>query len=186
VTTTLYTTALPRTFVADPDNVDLVHVTTMGLYRDADLPGEPGARRAGANILWASDDDKIIVRADLPATNVPAGGRTWEIVYDPQQGQRVGFKTTVDAVARVRGKDVPVGDAGSWFLRKVEGILTDVDIQDIQFRNARRRGGSLTLTTITGDATIADPDAVEKLLREGLGRSKAFGCGFFHVWSPGS
>lgn len=177
----IYATVIPFNSLADPTDADAVHVATMGLYRAATLPGEVGARRAGANILWQVTAEGVLVTSDLPATDVPAGASTYTFDETVRAGEQVRFTATVDAVARVRGRDTPVSDVGAWFLRKTDGALEGVTIEEVTFAPVRRRGGGLSQTTIEGTATVADPAAVTSYIQEGLGRSKAFGCGMFRL-----
>ena len=175
---TTHSTFIPLAAVAHPSDADAVHRLTMGLFRSATLPGEPGERRAGANILWRREQDGILVTSDLAATDLPDGAASWTTeTTDFAAGQKVRFVATVDAVARVRGRDIPVSDVTKWFMDKAFDAFIVIQFQSVGSVTALRRGARLEQITLTGEAHVANPTELARLLREGIGRSKAFGCG---------
>lgn len=175
--TTRYVTILPSDLVPDAADADAVHRQTMSLYASATLPGKPGERRSGSNILWRREADGLLVTADLPATDLPAGARASVITRHFAAGDQVHFTATFDATVRVKGRDFPAPDPGEWFHRKAADALTRIRLNEVRTATSRRRGARFEQVTVTGTATVADTATFERLLREGIGRSKAFGCG---------
>lgn len=179
---TIHSTFLPDALIDDPTDADAVHTQTMALFTSTTLPGEEGARRAGANILWRRERGGILVTSDLPASDVPAGAEVWtQQLPNLQAGQQVQFVATVDAVARVKGHSRRVSDVAGWFGRKVAGVLDDVSITWIGASPSYRRGAPLDQTFIVGSAQVRSAEILTRWAREGFGRSKAFGCGMFEV-----
>lgn len=176
---TTHVTLLPLDVASDPTDADAVHKLTMALFEDVTLPAD--GPRAGANILWRLEPDCIRVTSDIPATTLPEGATasTEETVH--VRGQKVRFIATVDAIVRVRGRNVPVTDTDAWFKAKVQGTLDDVNIQGFGTTEVRRRGATMEQVTLAGEATVTDPDRLGALLRTGVGRSKTFGCGLMTV-----
>lgn len=176
-----HVTSLPGVLIPDITDADALHKQTMGLYASTVLPGAPGERRAGANILWRVEPGGVTVYSDLPASDVPEGARTYTLTSTHRTGDRVTFMATVDATVRVRGREFPAEDPGTWFEKRVEGALHDVRIISFNELHARRRGARLTQVDMHGTAVVTDAAALDVLLQSGVGRSKAFGCGAMEV-----
>jgi hypothetical protein len=176
---------IPHALAGDLLDADHLHTFTMSLFRSAQLPGDEGERRAGANILWAVQPDGFIVTSDLPATDAPTAASQREIRTDYAPDARVRFSTVLDAVARVRGRDTAVTDVRGWTTDKLAPALTDLDITGHGSVHLARRGTRLTHQHLAGTASVVDPDALAVLLRAGVGRSKAFGCGMLRVQELG-
>jgi len=180
-TTTRYFTLLPHGLIDDPSDADAIHKQTMALYTSADLPGEPGSRRSSSNILWRHEAAGIVVSADLPASDVPEGARSLVNVTEYNAGDKLAFAVTFDAIVRVRGRDLRTLDAGEWFTRKAASALGDISIDHLHGSRVMRRGHHLEHVSAAGTATVQDEDALDRLLRVGVGRSKTFGCGLLTV-----
>lgn len=180
-TTTRHFTLLPHELIDDLTDADAIHKQTMALYASTDLPGEPGARRSGANILWRHEASGIAVSADLPATDVPEGARGMVHTSEVTEGDDIVFSVTVDAVVRVRGRDIPAPDATTWFERKLDDVLGGITIHQVRRRLVKRRNNPLEQVSIVGTATVVDAPSLARLLRVGVGRSKTFGCGLLTV-----
>lgn len=179
--TTTFSTVLPHAAAGDLLDADHLHRFSMSLFKSADLPGEEGARRSGANILWAVQPDGFIVTSDLPATDAPSGAARTQIRTDYAPGTRVRFSTVLDAVARVRGRDTAVTDVRGWAMSKLAPALTDLHITGHGSVHLARRGTRLAHQHLTGTASVVDTSALAVFVRAGVGRSKAFGCGMLRV-----
>jgi len=180
---TTHFTFLPIDLVDDPSDADAVHKQTMALFAGADLPGDEGMKRAGANILWRWERDGVIVSSDIEATDVPDGAQTWarDAELSFPAGSHIRFVATVDAVTRVRGKVRPVGDVTAWFADKVRAAFEVTSYQFVASSFARRRDARLEQVTVAGIGVVTDPAELARLTREGIGRSKAFGCGMLQA-----
>lgn len=163
--------------VPDLTDADDIHKRTMALFQGAVLPGEPGARRAGSNILWRREGGRIAVYSDLAATTLPRAAQRLLIDPDLVQDAVVSFTATVDASVRVRGRWHPAPDPGEWFEKRVAGALRSIHITGFEEFRVTRRGAPLTQVALHGTAVVHNLDAVLELMRTGLGRSKTFGCG---------
>lgn len=179
--TTLHATFIPGSAITDAENADAVHKLTMSLYRSADLPGEPGTRRAGTNILWRRQDGGVLVTADIPATDLPDGASTFRIHTDFEDGDEVTFAVTFDPIARVRGRDRRVSDIDGWFVRHLGDVLTGITLEAESGTVGYRRGGPIRQMTYGGSAIVADAEKLRELVRRGVGRSKSFGCGMVEI-----
>jgi len=181
--TTRHLTFLPHHLIPDITDADHIHKLTMALYASADLPGEPGARRSGSNILWRRSLHGVTVSADIPATDAPGELSSTIAVTDFRAGEGVEFVVTVDPTVRVRGREYPAQDVGAWFKRKTEGALEHIRVDRLHAFTVHRRGRRFDQITVVGTATVASEEALDRLLREGVGRSKTFGCGLLTVES---
>jgi len=180
-----YCTHLPAKLIPDPSDADAVHQQTMALFTSATLPGEPGARRAGANILWRAEHTGVLVVSDIEPTDVPEPATVWtrDSRIPVATGDEVEFIATVDAVTRVRGRTRLVDDIPAWFQRKVGDAFTVTRLRSITASRAHRRGAALEPVTIVGTGRVVNGDQVNRYRREGVGRSKAFGCGLMEVFT---
>ncbi|MBK5237784.1 MAG: type I-E CRISPR-associated protein Cas6/Cse3/CasE [Actinomycetales bacterium] len=172
-----------------------LHRVVMGFFASADLPGESTEKRLSRNILFRVDetgDGKVVlVRSDVAPTNLPPGAKTKEVETDsPQVGTPVRFRMTVNAIHRSRPENpstkrgkgsTPVDDIDAWVTGRLHDALDDITV----FTHDRSVGTSgkapLQLDAINGYATVNDVDALEAHLRQGVGRSKAFGCGLLTI-----
>lgn len=178
--TTRHLTLLPAELIDDPADADAIHKQTMALF-DTDLPGEADARRSASNILWRRAHGGVLVSSDVPASVLPDGAEALVRTQEYHSGERVTFVATIDATVRVRGRDFPAEDVDGWFQRKTRGALEDITFQGVRVTAARRRGHSLDQIAVAGTATVTDEQVLDRLLREGVGRSKTFGCGMLSV-----
>lgn len=178
--TTRHLTLIPQELIPDSSDADAIHKQTMALF-DSDLPGDPRARRSTSNILWCRSNGGVLVSSDVPATNLPDGAEATIRDVDYQSGQKVTFVTTIDATVRVRGREFPAEDVHGWFQQKTTGALDDIVFRAVRATAARRRGHTLDQISIIGTATVRDEATLDRLLREGVGRSKTFGCGLLTV-----
>jgi CRISPR system Cascade subunit CasE len=76
-----------------------------------------------------------------------------------------------------------------WVARKLEGALADVALNNHQRQvlGADRRGRktgtgpTVQVDTVDGVGYVEDPAKLERLLREGVGRAKSYGCGLLSI-----
>lgn len=81
-------------------------------------------------------------------------------------------------------------DVLTWFERigEAKGLrIEDTETETVQRvidipRKRKREGFILTLTSFTAVATVIDSGRFERALTQGIGDSKAYGCGYIHVW----
>lgn len=172
-----------------------LHRFVMGFFQSVQLPGEPNQKRLASNILFRVDElpsgKILLVQSDVAPTNLPRGARTKSVpTQRPPAGTPVRFRLTANAIHRSRPSDpsikrgtgtTPIEEIAEWLTNKVVDALEEVTI----FRHDRSVATSgrapLQLDAIDGYALVKDGDALAALLRAGIGRSKAFGCGLMTV-----
>lgn len=157
------------------------HEDVMSLF-PAVLPGSEDRRRSANGILFGVHGETVVVRSsvrptrDVPGLVTTAEGRT------PGAGRRVHFTVTLNAVRRRKSGGVtPVDDVGSWFAEKAAGALASVDIARHTLEQTHSGRSNLKIDTLTGTATVTDPEALSHLLRHGIGRAKSYGAGLLLV-----
>jgi CRISPR system Cascade subunit CasE len=174
-----YLTMIPADTLRTGDKT--IHQTVMSFF-PAELPGDPAARRAGSNILFTLDNDSLLIRSDIAPTRAPANARTLLATAVPETGTVVRFRLTVNAVRRGRSGGVtPVDDIETWIAAKLSPALSELTV--LRHARALRHTGDtpLQVDTLDGQAVIADDAELETLLRAGVGRAKAYGCGLMLV-----
>jgi CRISPR system Cascade subunit CasE len=172
-----------------------LHRLVMAMFQSVDLPGEPNAKRASSNILFRVDEAPtgkvLLIRSDVAPTNLPRSAKTKSVPWQmPETGTAIRFRLTANAIRRTRpatpevkrGVGIsPVEDVAEWVANKLAGALTDVTL----FRHDRSvvtsGKSALQLDAVDGYALAQDPDTLQRLLKTGVGRSKAFGCGLLTI-----
>jgi CRISPR system Cascade subunit CasE len=76
-------------------------------------------------------------------------------------------------------------DQIGWLSRKLSGsaALVDTDVVQSETLHFRRHGtaGKIVTLTFTGYLRVADPEVMRRLLAEGVGPAKSFGCGLLSL-----
>lgn len=141
-------------------------------------------------------------RPPVPADGISLLG-TREFHPQPEVNQRLGFVLTANVVktitdtARDAKPDkkseksrVPLireEDRRDWLRRKLEASV-DVETAEVlahpplYFRKGGY-GGKIATCTFEGVLRVKEPDSLKKLLENGIGPAKAFGCGLLLVRS---
>lgn len=158
-------------------DADELHRLTMSLWASADLPGEAGEKRAGANILWMRSQNGVLTTGDIAPTDIPEDAAELDIELVFSEGDTVSVTVVADTVARVRGRAVPVSDPVEWLRARTSHSAELVSAEVLGQYRDRRRGAGLSQVAILARFTVTDENAFAELLRAGVGRSKAFGCG---------
>ncbi|WP_166787002.1 type I-E CRISPR-associated protein Cas6/Cse3/CasE [Cryobacterium sinapicolor] len=172
-----------------------LHRLVMGLFQSANLPGETNEKRATSNILFRVDEAStgkvLLVRSDIAPTNLPRGAQTKAV---PQQvleaGEAIRFRLTANAIRRSRPvtPDVkrgvgisPVENVAEWVTNKLAGAVEDVTLFSHNRSVVTSGKSALQLDIVDGYGLVHDPEVLQQLLKTGVGRSKAFGCGLLTV-----
>jgi CRISPR system Cascade subunit CasE len=163
-----------------------LHQSVMSLFPEA-LPGPGSHRRATSRILFRSESlenaPRLLVQSAVP----PSAGITKDITEHIQ-----GFNNGDEAMLRVQMNTVickarsntrvpvPADELENWFHERFEGIA-DAKVLDVrQLRLNLRKGGRLVpLATAVFDvhARISNSLRFHDVLRSGIGRGRAYGCG---------
>ncbi|TFD45940.1 type I-E CRISPR-associated protein Cas6/Cse3/CasE [Cryobacterium frigoriphilum] len=172
-----------------------LHRLVMAMFQSANLPGEPNEKRAASNILFRIDEAPtgkvLLIRSDIAPTNLPRGAKTKAVPWQmPEAGAAIRFRLTANAIRRTRpvtpavkrGVGMsPVDDVADWMTNKLAGALDDVTLFSHDRSVVTSGKSPLQLDAVDGYALVHDPEAVQHLLKTGVGRSKAFGCGLLTI-----
>ena len=194
----LYLSRIPLDHVVLRSHRDLrdrgrVHRSVMSIF--GDLGGDQHARSRGS-VLFRIDEDRFcvlvqsavapvrndVVTAKLPdLSGLPAGmpARARVCVNAVTTKNR-----TRDGKTRQYREAVPEREAVDWIAGRLDG-LTLVGVRD-QRREVCRSGRSpLVLTTVDLDVIVTEPARLVPLVRDGIGRGRAYGGGLITL-APGS
>lgn len=172
-----------------------LHRLVMAMFQSANLPGEPNEKRAASNILFRVDEAPtgkvLLIRSDIAPTNLPRGAKTKAVPWQmPEAGAAIRFRLTANAIRRTkpvtpavkRGVGIsPVDDVAEWMTNKLAGALEDVTLFSHDRSVVTSGKSPLQLDVVDGYALVHDPEAVQHLLKTGVGRAKAFGCGLLTI-----
>lgn len=172
-----------------------LHRFVMGLFQSVELPGEPTQKRLASSILFRVDEVPsgkiLLVRSDVAPTNLPRGARTKSVPHQmPSAGTPVRFRITVNAIHRSRPSDPsikrgkgtsPIDEMAEWLTAKLADAVEEVTIFQHDRSVVTSGRAPLQLDAIDGYALVKDGAALAALMRTGVGRSKAFGCGLLTV-----
>lgn len=174
-------------------SVTAIHKAVMSMFPAA-LPGDDSRRRESAGILYRIDEDNrdktIIVQSHVPMSRATPGTRMRPVmggipVFDV--GQAVRFRTTVNAVRKKRSKivgAVPKDKLGTWVAQHagLDGLEIIGHTRNIsRVSREDERGFPVVVDTVEGVGSVVDPVLLARAMRDGIGRSRAFGCGLLTV-----
>lgn len=168
-----------------------LHRLVMGTFSSTQLPGKATEKRLSRNILFRVDDTSrgklLLIRSDVAPTNLPREATTKEVlVQSPPNRTPVRFRMTVNAIRRTR-PSAPTAKRGTgvssvdriaeWVTERLAVGLEDITVFNHDRSVVTSGRSPLQLDVIDGYGVIHDAAALEALIRAGVGRSKAFGCG---------
>lgn len=109
------------------------------------------------------------------------GKVTLEVQPDKPRQRRSGNGPVVAKKDRTRGIVAP-NDLPAWLAARLGDSVTNVTIVNHYrevYRTPSQRGRtrSLTIDTVDAIAEVNNPETLDRLRREGVGRSRAYGCG---------
>lgn len=187
---------------ADWTNPAEAHQAVMALYPRT-LAGSAAERRAHNQVLFRLDNlDGILtvfVQSSVIPEKIPPQARMMTVsdhAWRATAGDRVMFRVAVNPVTRRTVKS-PQSDGSvsrttvtgvvapdalvPWLAARTGRALGEMTVLD-HFRDtlvvregrARRK---LVIDTVDALAVVADSDAFDQLRRDGVGRSRAYGCG---------
>jgi CRISPR system Cascade subunit CasE len=175
------------------DDTDAVHRRVMALFDDA-LPGERDVR-ARAGILFRMEPlaARVLVQSNILLRDNLTGISTLE--FDPYlRSLQVGTKLLVRSkfnptmtVSTQRGgrthkarKALSGDSADEWLIRKLTG-LKDIGILGRDEGQEIAKGAPLRWVSTEFTAEVSEPELVRLLIRTGIGKAKAFGCGMLSI-----
>jgi CRISPR system Cascade subunit CasE len=170
------------------NDVDIVHKAIMSLY-DRRLPGPQQQRRATSEILYRIDTehDRILLQSAIPLARNDHGIRTTDLsgLLDRlHDGQHVAIRLDINAVrcqARTGKRlPIPIEDVSEWLEQKLEPALVNLDTQ-VAITVRRASGVPVHIAHVAGVATVNQSDELKRLIYDGIGRAKAYGCGLISV-----
>jgi CRISPR system Cascade subunit CasE len=175
--------------VRDWNDAEQIHKAVMSLFRE-DLPGPQHQRRATAEILYRVEHHaaRILLQSATAPAHSDYGIRTTHLsglATHLTAGTAVRFRLDINAVRCQAGTHrrtpVPDADLPQWAAARLHPALTAVTLLDQPVTVRRTDNSPLRVAHLTGTARINDPDALLGLIRSGVGRAKAYGCGLLSV-----
>lgn len=145
-----------------------------------------------ARVLWALPRrDLLIVQSDAPVRPSALKGIVGKShsaerptrLTGPVRLSLIGHPTQAVSQPGRRGRVTPLrmDQWEEWFRRRVGHAvdLADVAVQDLGPRSGIRHGVKVThrWVAFTAAGTVTDTDEMERLIVDGVGRGKAYGCG---------
>jgi CRISPR system Cascade subunit CasE len=171
------------------------HTAVMRLF--GNLGGTPAARAAN-HVLFrveanAAAEDGTIGRVLVQSTAIPTAegirvtsltpvlasyrtGTTVRLLLRANTVRTIN-RTDVNGTPRRHRARIPDQQLEGWLKDRLEGAA-DLHTPVLTEPGELRRGrAQLITTTFRADATVTDPHALARLVRDGVGRAKAYGCG---------
>ncbi|MDO4665074.1 MAG: type I-E CRISPR-associated protein Cas6/Cse3/CasE [Actinomycetaceae bacterium] len=200
-----YLTLLPLHLIPRPrshhkDTPNNRHRDVMSIF-----PVElQGRARADAGILFRLErlparPAAYLIRSNIrPHITNPDLAQQVQILEEKfgwlEGGVIVNFRLSVNAVVREgatrKTRPVPVqtGPAGGmgideWVAQKLASALDNVTVlnHNREVITEKQGGKTIQVDVVDGIAEIADPALLESLMKKGVGRAKAYGCGLLTV-----
>lgn len=140
---------------------------------------------------------KVLTQASIPPTGVRVPGITpigepFMVDLATQAGDQLDFRMIVHPTRSVRAEPDPttgrqgrgrkvtirsLPDLRDWVVRRFDGAATiNPDLSIGRYERAYEADQADSLL-IEGHLTVTNPDAMTQLLRDGIGRDRAYGCG---------
>ncbi len=175
------------------DDAEAVHRRVMGLF-PVDLPqDEARGARAAASILFRIElqatDPYVLVQSGVEPTDASLPRRPLaDFLAVVEPGRRLRFRTDVNAVrmkSRTRRLEaVALSDVPSWLAgtRLGEGFrgIEVATPGEFQVRRGKNKT-PVRVVRLDGLAVVRDAEAVERVVREGIGRARSYGCGLVSI-----
>lgn len=156
-------------------------------------------------VLWARpNQDTLVIRsaslpdmAEIPGVTTTSTTRTplpaantrveWALIANPSRATGPRDPATGRLIGRSKRVPLPEPEWAPWVRRKLAAAL---DFDQVEYTllpgwTGRPRDGrrpiTLTRVAFAGTATVTNQDALTRLLADGVGPGKAFGCGLLLV-----
>lgn len=166
-------------------NIHEIVLSREGQRRVRDLQEAHAVMLAAARgpALWAMPRCELLIaqadRFELPDAyvrerrahdvTVPAGSVRMSLIAHSVERHK--------SAERVLSGD----EAAAWLTRKLDGVIAidELSVEDMGDRRGKRQGMPLTLrwTAFYATGEVLDRGRLETLMRDGVGRAKAYGCG---------
>ncbi len=173
------------------NNAQWLHNRVMSLFED--FEGGSDARRA-AGILFrtepAGKPTQLLVQSAIPPLDQTLTTKDITPLLEALTPDRaLRFRITANPVKTinrtVNGQEVRrrvlVSDPSEWLQNRLDG-LSDIRITDSTPHTQRTgKGGKLIAVTFDGYATVKNPEELVRVIQNGVGRAKAYGCGMLSV-----
>lgn len=154
-------------------------------------------QRSQADLLWAVEGDTLFLQTNgepvfperLPAKYATAPAHI-QSVTPPLEGETVTFTawlnpTKMEGATRRRLFLDSPEDRLAWVHRRFAGPLSDISVREVEQARLRgeKAGKSIVVVAVRFEisGTVSDADAFAELLRNGVGRGKAYGCGLLRL-----
>lgn len=171
-----------------------VHRRVMALF--GDLGGDSDARSRG-EVLYRAEPEvatgRLLVQSNTPpVVDEVRTSALAPLLSSLHTDQPVRFRldanpvrtvnrTGADGVERTRRAQVAAEDLPGWLADRLGAALAIDDLDDPQVSYRKSGRAKLVVASFRGSATVVDPEALNRLIRDGVGRAKAYGCGLLSV-----
>ncbi len=185
--------------VRDWNDQAQVHRSIMGLF-NKELPGPDRERRSHSSILYraemsSSREPRLLIQHAAPLIVDLAGAQSLSLdrLFSLlETGVPVRFRTVLNAVKTLSrtGRRVPIlpSPEGSptdslleFLTAKLEPGVVDIRLHEVKVEVGRVDSVPLHMVSYDGFGTVNDPDVVRSLVRDGVGRARAYGCGLLSI-----
>lgn len=175
-----------------------VHRSIMGLF-DKELPGPDRERRSRSSILYRAEmsasQPRVLIQHAVPLSEVAEGiesVRLDRLISSLEAGQPVRFRNVLNAVRTQSrtGRRVPIlpsieGSSSDSLLEfltaKLEPAIVDIRLHETNIEVCRVDTVPLHMVSYDGFGTVGDTDLLRSLIRDGVGRARAYGCGLLSI-----
>lgn len=185
--------------VRDWNDQAQVHRSIMGLF-DKELPGPDRERRSHSSILYRAElsstrEPRLLIQHAAPLIGDTAGARSLSLdrlFASLEVGVPVRFRTVLNAVRtqsrtgrRIPIHPTPEGSSPDPLLRflteKLDPAVVDILLHEVTVEAARIDSTPLHMVTYDGFGIVGDADVLHSLIRNGVGKARAYGCGLLSV-----
>ena len=126
-----------------------------------------------------------LVRSLIEPTNPTANTVTKkDQVLDVEPGNKVHFRININAIRRSKNGATPIAeeDMESWLQNKFTGALENVKIANRKRHVlSSRKRETIQVDRVAGTATVTDRAELTRMIEDGVGRAKAYGCGMLLI-----
>lgn len=178
------------------DDPEMCHRQIMRLFNTR-LVGNPRERREKSGILYRVDVVDglpiVTVQSWVAPELLPAGARMMEVpksAWTIETGAQVVFRVAVNPIKRSgknsghRERLAKDDELVEWIESRLGATVSDLNIlshlRDVVGQRTKQDGSKgriLTVDTFDCSAVVSDSAQFEALRRNGVGRSKSYGCG---------
>jgi CRISPR system Cascade subunit CasE len=129
---------------------------------------------------------RVLIRSSLPPANLP-GLETIKERREYQGSDTVVFRIVGSPVVRRGSREAPLIDDDArelWLCKRFAGALKGMTLVNVKSEVIRRNRSIIEVVQLVefdGIAVVEDSDALNRLLKVGVGRNKSYGAGLLTI-----